>query len=79
MAPRLTGSYHPRSCTGKNFSAFGAECKPCPAGSEADGGHTHCLPCGHGLGGLGCMVTIGLGRIVAVYYFSISSTSHRNR
>ena len=44
-----------QSCTGKNFSAFGAECKSCPAGSVADGGHTHCLACGHGLGGLqGC-------------------------
>ena len=43
-----------KPCEGKNFSAFGVECKPCPAGSEADVSHTHCLPCTVGRGGVSC-------------------------
>jgi hypothetical protein len=43
-----------RPCEGKNFSAFGVECKPCPAGSEADVSHTHCSPCTIGWGGVNC-------------------------
>ena len=41
-------------CEGKNFSAFGVECKPCPPGSEADVSHTHCSPCTVGWGGVNC-------------------------